>query len=57
MKQIATICVYGDFKKDDVRIKIFPSGGTGEFTFQNILIEAGYDAKLFGLHDEDIEKK
>lgn len=57
MKQIATICVYGDFKKDDVRIKIFPSGGTGEFTFQNILIEAGYDAKLFSLHDEDIEKK
>lgn len=55
-KQIATICVYGDFKNKDVRIKIFPAeSGTHQFAFQNILNEAGYDAKLFSLNNTDIE--
>lgn len=50
--KVITICVYGDFKNDDVRIKVFdePGGfGTKQFQFQNILREAGYDAKLFSV--------
>lgn len=42
-----TIAVYGDFKKDDVRIKVMKEGGTEQFSFQNTLIAAGYDCKLF----------
>lgn len=55
MKSIATICVYGDFKNKDFRIKVFTGNGTQRFTFQNILHEAGYDAELFSLHDTDLE--
>lgn len=42
-----TIAVYGDFKKEDIRIKIFNKGSLEVFRFQNTLIEAGYDCKLF----------
>ena len=54
MKQVATICVYGDFKDGDIRIKVFPSGRS-PFQFQNILHEAGYDAKLFGIAEEELK--
>lgn len=54
MKTAFVICVYGDFEKKDIRIKIMPSGTTEKFTFQNILREAGYDAELFSIYDTDI---
>lgn len=62
MKLATTICVYGDFAKKDIRIKPFaPGGGCSEFTFQNVLRDAGYDAELFCLNDTDlpwlVEKK
>ena len=53
MKNIATICVYGDFDKKDIRMKVFAEGDARRFAFQNILLEAGYDAELFFLTDED----
>lgn len=54
MKALFTICVYGDFAKNDIRIKMFPANSTNEFNFQNILIAAGYDAKLFTVNDTDV---
>ena len=48
------ICVYGDFKKDDIRMKIFKSGDMQQYSFQNTLISAGYDAKLFSVNDTEI---
>lgn len=54
MKNLFTICVYGDFKKDDIRIKVFKSGDAREYSFQNTLISAGYDAKLFSISDADV---
>lgn len=53
MKNIATICVYGDFAKKDIRMKVFSEGDARRFAFQNVLREAGYDAELFSLTDED----
>jgi hypothetical protein len=53
-KAVLTVCVYGDFAKKDIRIKLFPAGSTNSFTFQNVLIGAGYDAKLFTMNDTDI---
>ena len=54
MRAIATICVYGSFDKGDVRIKVLNPSDTKQFAFQNILKEAGYDAVLFSLNDEDV---
>lgn len=55
MKAIMEICVYGDFAKKDIRIKVFPADGTTNcFYFQNIMIAAGYDAKLFTVNDTDV---
>lgn len=54
-KALFTVCVYGDFEKKDIRIKLFPADGTtNQFTFQNILISAGYDANLFTVNASDI---
>ena len=53
MKNIASICVYGDFAKKDIRMKVFADQDARRFAFQNILREAGYDAELFFLTDED----
>lgn len=55
MKNITTICVYGDFAKKDIRLKVFAEGDARRFAFQNILREAGYDAELFSLTDEATE--
>lgn len=57
MKQVFTLAVYGTFKDGDVRIKIFMSPTTEQFRFQNILVEAGYDCKLFSINDTDLEVK
>ena len=46
------ICVYGDFKKHDIRIKIFYDGLLSHYSFQNILRDAGYDAELFTVPDD-----
>lgn len=46
-----SICVYGDFEKKDIRLKVFTDNGTNMFAFQNILQEAGYDAHLFCIDD------
>lgn len=55
MKVVATVCMYGDFKSGDIRMKVFPTGsGTDKFQFQNIMHEAGYDAVLFSIHDKDL---
>ena len=55
MKVALTICVYGDFEKKDIRMKVIPSDGTTTaFAFQNILHMAGYDAELFNIKDTDI---
>lgn len=54
MKNLFTICVYGDFKKDDIRMKIFKSGDMQQYSFQNTLTSAGYDAKLFSVNDAEI---
>jgi hypothetical protein len=53
-KALFTVCVYGDFEKKDIRIKLFPTGSNNEFTFQNILISAGYDANLFTINASDV---
>lgn len=50
------ICVYGNFKEKDVRIQVFTDNGTHKFAFQNILIEAGYDAYLFNAEVPSEEK-
>ena len=55
MKAVATICVYGSFDKGDVRIKVVK--GSEQFMFQNILREAGYDAKLFSITDIELESE
>ena len=54
MKNLLTICVYGNFKEKDIRTKIFKSGDSRQYSFQNTLIEAGYDAELFSVNDEDV---
>ena len=54
MKNLFTICVYGNFKEKDIRTKIFKSGDSRQYSFQNTLIEAGYDAELFSVNDEDV---
>ena len=56
MKNLFTVCVYGDFKKDDVRIKIFESWSMTQYSFQNTvtLTSAGYDAMLFSVSDADV---
>jgi hypothetical protein len=54
MKAVATICVYGDFKKKDIKVKTFPPSTTKQFAFLNTLREAGYDAELFSLNDVDL---
>lgn len=54
MKNLFTICVYGDFKKNDIRMTIFKSGDMKQYSFQNTLISAGYDAKLFGVNDAEV---
>lgn len=55
MKQVFTLAVYGTFKDGDVRIKIFMSPSTEQFRFQNTLVGAGYDCKLFSINDTDLE--
>ena len=55
MKESITICVYGTLKKGDVRVKVMPKTGE-QYRFQNILVEAGYDAHLFTLSPEEIEE-
>lgn len=54
MKLALTICVYGDFAEKDLRLKVFAPGESAQFTFQNVLRDAGYDAKLFALNDTDL---
>lgn len=56
MKKVATICVYGEFEKKEIRIKVFPTSENEQrhYIFQNILREAGYDAELFSINDNDI---
>ena len=54
MKNLFTICVYGDFKKNDIRTKIFKSGDMEQYSFQNTLIRAGYDAELFSVKDTEV---
>lgn len=54
MKNLFTICVYGDFKKNDIRMKVFKSGDREQYSFQNTLIRAGYDAKLFSVNDTEV---
>ena len=44
-----TICVYGDFVKKDIRVKVFPDEqgrNTKSLRFRNTLRDAGYDAIL-----------
>jgi hypothetical protein len=54
-KAVFTICVYGDFAKKDIRIKLFEAnGGTAQFAFQNTLKSAGYDAELFTVNNTDV---
>lgn len=45
------ICVYGDFSKKDMRLKVFTDQNPSMYQFQNILREAGYDAELFLIDD------
>lgn len=52
---MATICVYGDFEKKDIRIKIVSN--QEQYTFQNTLKSAGYDAELFSLDENEIKEK
>lgn len=47
-----TIDVYGDFKKNDVKVK--PVTNKEQFVFQNILIQAGYDCQL---HTIEVDEK
>lgn len=54
MKNLFTICVYGNFKEKDIRTMIFQSGDSRQYTFQNVLKEAGYDAELFSVNDEAV---
>lgn len=54
MKNLFTICLYGDFKNKDIRAKIFKAGDSKQYRFQNILVEAGYDATLFDVNDEEV---
>ena len=55
MEELFTICVYGDFKRRDIRIKIFKSDDSRQYSFQNTLIEAKYDAVLISANDEDVQ--
>lgn len=49
------ICVYGDFKNKDIKVRVVTN--REQFTFQNVLISAGYDAELFTVSDDaTIEK-
>lgn len=57
MKVVATIAIYGDFKQKDIKMKVFTDSGTSKYVFQNILHEAGYDCKLFSVHDEDMNQE
>lgn len=49
-----TIAVYGDFGKDDIRLKMFRGNSTNQFVFQNTLKDAGYDCKLFFVTEQDL---
>lgn len=52
MKHFTTLCVYGDFKKGDIRIKFLTN--ESQYSFQSTLQSAGYDAELFNIYDTDI---
>ena len=47
------ICVYGDFSKKDIRIKIFYNDDVEQYRFQNILRNAGYDAEIHNVPELD----
>ena len=47
------ICVYGDFSKKDIRIKVFYNGDMEQYIFQNILRDAGYDVQIHNVPELD----
>ena len=51
-----TLAIYGDFSKNDVRYKLFEGDSVEQYSFQNILINAGYNCKLTTISKEELEK-